>query len=121
MPKGLSIPVMPNVSGGANIEEEPQHTNTILKLALSVGGDDNAFQVLGLSEEIIFRINDPAVRGLARRSVENIIRKFNDRIVRDPSMPINFSINEEGQLNVEFRYVDLSTNRVNDFNEVIGG
>lgn len=119
MPKGLGIPVFPSSSGGARIEADPVHTKTVLRLALSAEGDQNPFQLLGISEDMIFEINDPTVRGRARRAVENIIRKFNDRIARDTSTPIDFQVTEAGRLSVSFRYIDLTTSSVNDFAEEI--
>lgn len=121
MPKGLTVPVMPGQSGGAQIQEDPNHLDSILRLALAEGGDDNPFQRLGLDRSIIFRINDPSARGVAKRSVEAIVRKFSDRIALDPSQPVSFSRTKEGELLVSFRYVDLTTNEATDFSAVIGG
>lgn len=120
MAKGMSIPVGVDQSGGAKLEDDPQHLNTILNFALQPGDDDNPFQSLGLDERIIFAVNDPAAQGLARNSVEKILRKFNDRLRLDQSQGISFKQNGEGELECSFRYVNLDTGKVTDFTGTIG-
>lgn len=120
MGKGLSIPVGVNQGGGAQLEDDPQHLRTILRLALSPGEDDNPFQNLGLDERIIFSINDPETRGVARNIIQKILQKFNDRLALDPATPIEFSVIEEGRLDISFRYVNLDTNQPTDFNFEVG-
>jgi hypothetical protein len=120
MGKGFAIPVRVGKSGGVQKESGTQHLFEILKLALSGGEDDNPFQSLGIAEQLIFQINDSAAHGRARYAVQQIINKFSDRVALDPSTPISFEQTEEGELELSFRYIDLDTNEVNDFNEVIG-
>jgi len=93
--------------------------DTILRLALSPGDDDNPFQNLGLDERIIFSINDPAARGIARASIQAILRKYSDRVELDPNSPLEFATTAEGRLEVSFRYVNLDTNTVNDFRAIV--
>lgn len=119
MAKGMAMPVGVDQSGGAALEDDPNHLDTILRLALSPGDDDNPFQNIGLDERIIFSINDPAARGIARASIQAILRKYSDRVELDPNFPIQFSVTTEGQLDVSFRYINLDTNEVNDFRAVV--
>lgn len=119
MAKGMAVPVGVDQSGGARLEDDPTHLETILRLALSPGEDDNPFQNLGLDERIIFSVNDPAARGVARASIQAILRKYNDRVEIDPNFPLSFSVTEEGRLDVSFKYVNLDTNEVNDFRAVL--
>lgn len=120
MAKGFGMPVRADKSGGAALEDDPRHLATVLKLALSPGDDDNPFQSLGLDERIIFAVNDPAARGLAKNSIERILRKFSDRLTLDTSVPMQFSQSEEGKLEVSFRFIDLDTNTPTDFKTTIG-
>jgi len=120
MAKGMKFPVGVDQSGGAALEDDPQHLDTILKLALQPGDDDNPFQSLGLDERIIFAVNDSNAQGLARNSVERILRKYTDRVRIDPTAPISFSRNAEGELECSFRYINLDTGRSQDFSTTIG-
>lgn len=120
MAKGMAMPVGVNQSGGAALEDDPEHLNTILTLALRPGEDDNPFQSLGLDGRIIFAVNDSAAQGLARNAIEKVLRKFNDRLQIDPQAPISFSRTEEGELQCSFRYVNLDTGKVTDFSGTIG-
>lgn len=120
MALGFGLPVGVSQSGGAKLEEDPQHLATILHLALQPGQDDNPFQELGLSEAIIFSINDSSAQALARNSIERILSKFADRLTLDRSVPITFGRTAEGQLEVSFRYIDLDTNKPEDFRTTIG-
>ncbi len=117
---GLAIPVGVNQGGGAQLEPDPQHLRTVLRLALSPGDDDNPFQNLGLDERIIFSINDPATRGVARNIIQKILQKFSDRLVLDPSSAVEFRQIKEGRLDISFRYVNLDTNEPTDFNFEVG-
>lgn len=120
MAKGLTMPVGVDKSGGADLGQDNSHFDTILRLALSPGDDDNPFQNLGLDQRIIFALNDPAAQGLARQSIETIFRKYSSRAKLDTRNPITFSKNEEGVLEVKFGYVDLDTNEVKEFTSEIG-
>ena len=119
MAKGFALPVGVDKSGGAATVEDTFDLDKILRLALSPGDDDNPFQQLGLDERIIFNVNDPAARGLARASIEAILRKYADRVEIDPNNPIQFSVVESGRLDVSFKYIDLDTGNVNDFRTTI--
>lgn len=120
MARGMKLPVGVDQSGGAALEDDPQHLNAILTLALQPGDDDNPFQILGLDEQIIFSVNDAGAQGVARNAIEKILRKFNDRLQIDPTAPITFSRTAEGQLGCDFRYVNLDTGKVTDFSGTIG-
>lgn len=120
MSKGMAIPVGVDKSGGARLEDDPQHLNTILNLALQPGDDDNPFQSIGLDERIIFAVNDPAAQGLARNSIERILRKYTDRLQLDQSQPITFTKTDQGTLQCSFRYINLDTGKATDFTGTIG-
>lgn len=116
MPTGLRVPVGVNKSGGANIEsDEPEQTKKMLFLALSEGGDDNPFQNLGLQGDLIFSIQNPAFRGRALKAVERVIARFSDRLVLAPGESIKFEADDTSEITMSFQYVDISTDKVEDF------
>ena len=115
MGQGLRIPIGVNRGGGANLEPDPQHLTTILRLALSEGNDDNPFQQLGISDTLIFALNDSSNRGLARNAVERILNKFSERLRLDQTVPVDVIQTGDGEVELSFRYVNLDTNKVSDF------
>ncbi len=121
MASGLSFPVRASKSGGAAVDEESRQLQKILELAFSPGEDDNPFQALGISESVLFQVNDPSARGVLRSQVRKILSKFSDRVALDQSRQISIQQNEEGKLVLAFRYVNLETNQVTDFQTTLGG
>ena len=117
MPTGLKIPVGVDTSGGARVEtNEPKQLRKMLILALSDGGDDNPFQQLGLDKGLIFSIDNPSFRGRAQRALNDILAKFADRVELAPDEPIKFEESgTEGEVIMSFQYVDLLTDKVEDF------
>ena len=116
MPTGLRVPVGVNKSGGANIEtDETEQTKKMLKLALSEGGDFNPFQDLGLKGDLVFSIRNAAFRGRAQKAIERVLAKFADRMRLAPGTAITFNQDIENEIEMSFEYVDLSTNKVEEF------
>lgn len=119
MATGLRVPFGVSIDGRVALESGSRELINVLKLALSSGEDDNPFQNLGINEEMIFDINDPSSRGLLRSYVRRILSKFSDRISLDTSQPIDLTQNEDNILSVSFRFVNLETSEVTDFNTII--
>lgn len=116
MPTGLRVPVGVNKAGGANIEDdEVEQTKKMLRLALSEGGDDNPFQSLGLKGDLIFSIRSASFRGKALNFVTRVVSKFGDRIALAPGEAIQFNQDVDNEVQMSFQYVDLSTNKIQDF------
>lgn len=120
MSSGLSFPVRASKSGGAAIDDDSRQLQKILELAFSPGEDDNPFQALGISESIVFQVNDPSARGILRSQARKILAKFSDRVAIDPSRPVSIQQNEEGKLVLSFRYINLETNEATDFLTTLG-
>lgn len=114
MPIGLKFPVQVDKSGGAALEFEPQQIDKLIKLALSEGGDLNPFQDLGLPGNIIFEVNDTATITSIRIKIEQILTKFEDRIVIPEDFDIELTTENE-QLFLEFSYLDLNNNELVDY------
>jgi len=116
MPKGLKIPVGVDQRGRAAVEsDESENTKKILTLAFSEGDDDNAFQSLGLTGTLVFGIKGAGFRGKAIRVVKVILAKFEDIVELDESEPIVFQEDVEGEVSMSFFYIDLLTNRKEEF------
>jgi len=116
MATGLRIPVGVNKSGGAAIEtDDSRQKQKLLTLAFSEGGDDNPFHTLGLDPGLIFSIKDAQFRGKAKLEIERILSDFEGLILLDPNEPIKFDFDTLGEVELSFQYVDLETNRPQEF------
>lgn len=115
MATGLKIPVGVGKSGGAALETSSSKQNKkILLLALSEGGDNNSFQRLGIGN-LIFKIKDVATRAQVQREIQKVIGQLSDRIALIPNEPITFREDIEGELEVSIKYIDIETNKVEEF------
>lgn len=116
MPTGLKVPVGVDKSGGAKIETDiVEQTKKLLVLAFSEGGDDNAFQNLGIGPGLIFSVKNASFRGKAERTVRLVLKKFIDRVALVPGDEITFDDSVEGEVELRFRYVDLQTGTTEEF------
>jgi hypothetical protein len=116
MASGLKIPVGVDKSGGAAIESSSQRElKKLLFLALSEGGDDNPFQRLGLSSDLIFRVKDASFRSLALREIQRVLAQFSDRVEIFPDEPITFNEDVSGQVECSFKYIDKESHSVQEF------
>lgn len=118
MPTGLRIPVGVNKSGGAAVEtNEAEQNRKLITLALSEGDDNNAFQKLGGFRELIFQIKNAGVRARAETRLRQILAKYSDRIQLSTDQPIEFVTDNANEIELRFSYIDLLTNRVQDFQQ----
>lgn len=115
MPMGLKIPVGVDQRGRAAVQKnESQNSQKILELALAEGGDDNPFQDLGLEDRLIFGIKTSAFRGKALQAVKNVAAKFVE-LIRIDEGTIQFNEQTEGEVELTFKYIDLLTNKEEEF------
>jgi len=116
MATGLKIPVGVDKSGGARVETSVvDQKKKLLELAFSERGDDNPFQILGLDPGLIFSLKDAAFRGRAKLEVERILGNFQGLIELSPTDPIEFNFDNEGEVELSFKYVDLEVDKVEEF------
>lgn len=116
MPTGLKVPVRVSQSGGAAIESnEGEQLKKMLFLALGEGDDLNAFQALGLQGNLIFQVQGAGFRGKAERALNNVLARFADRIRLRPDQPIRFEELGKGEIEMSFEYIDLLTDKVEEF------
>jgi hypothetical protein len=115
MATGLRVPVGVGQDGKAAVESDDDQLAKALRLALSPGDDDNAFQQLGIPESLVFSVNDAGTAGVIRQTVRKILAKFNDRLELQPGTIIQLLQKNEGELEVQFTYINTETNDVKDF------
>jgi len=120
MAKGLKVPVGVDKRGRALIEnDESENTKKILKLAFSEGGDNNPFQQLGIDSRLIFSIDNASFRGRVLKAINQVLSKFTDLVALSDNEPIQITETEnEGEVNLTFFYIDLLTNKKEEFNQI---
>ena len=120
MAKGLKVPVGVDKRGRALIEnDESNNTKKILKLAFSEGGDNNPFQQLGIDSRLIFSIDNASFRGRVLKAINQVLSKFTDLVALSDNEPIQITETEnEGEVNLTFFYIDLLTNKKEEFNQI---
>lgn len=113
MPKGLKIPMQANSSGGIATVEGDDNDAKIIKLYLSDGDNENAFQQeITLGVDMIFDILDP----LMRARIKNRIERIFDRLKAEKRFDLlrntfqwDESKTSEGELILSFRYLNLES------------
>lgn len=115
MAMGLKIPVGVDQRGRAAVEKnESVNTNKILKLAFAEGNDNNPFQQLGVDKRLIFSVKNAAFNARALRAVQVVLAKFAE-LVRLVESSVNYDETIEGELKLSFNYIDLQTNKEEQF------
>ena len=113
---GLRMPVGVNTRGRADIETNAvEQTKKIIGLAFGENDDMNPFQNVGFTNGLIFQLADPAFRGKANREVERVLARLSERIEIAPDEVIQFDNLGNGEVEMSFKYVDLRTNKVEEF------
>lgn len=113
MPVGLKIPMQANSSGGFATVDGDDNDAKIIKLYLSDGDNENAFQQdITLGVDMIFDILDPLMRARIRNRIERIF----DRLKAENRFDLlrnTFQWDEtnasEGELILSFRYLNLES------------
>lgn len=122
--KGLDVPVSVNKGGGASKSKEETQLDKLIILAVQEGGDDNPFQDLGLKPRIIYRINDETSKFDIAEDIMRVLESFKGRIKVSPDGIVvnqaeNTTQTEEGVMNVSFEYINLETEEVNVFEDLV--
>ena len=118
--KGLSVPVTVNKGGGAKKQGSDTQLDKLIVLALQEGDDDNPFQDLGLSPNIIYRINDDISKYDVKEEIERVLTSFKGRMkLSAEGVQINELRNTlqtvEGESHVSFEYMNLDTHSPREF------
>ena len=118
MATGLKLPVGVNKSGGAAIQQNSQaQLLKVFGIALSEGGDQNPFQNLGISSNLVFQIQSRDFNSKAEREIERVLQGFTDRLELAPDEPFVFSQEREGETILTVRLFDIEQNESVDFKQ----
>ena len=123
MSRGLKIPVGVDGSGGAALSEGEEENLKIIRLSLTSSDNENAFQqLIGLGEEIIFDIEDPASRAQVTMGVQKLFEDFEvqKRFKLLPETVAWKSDDNSGELQLSFRYQDLESDEEKPFEMMFG-
>jgi len=118
MAKGIAFPVRVNVSGGAKLESGTKQLRKLLTLAFSEGTDNNPFQDIGFSLDMIFKIQSHNLTGEIESKVNEIVRSFDGRIELVQERPIEIKREKEGELSLIVRWLDPETQQSIEFRKI---
>lgn len=113
MPKGLKVPMGANSSGGLATVDGDENDSKVIKLYLSDGDNENAFQQeITLGIDMIFDILDPLMRARIRNRIERIFEKL--KVEKRFSLLRNTfqwdeTNSDQGELILSFRYLNLES------------
>jgi hypothetical protein len=114
MPTGLALPVQIGTYGRAKLVSGSELLRQLLLCSLRDCASENPFQDLGISQRLIFDINDAHAVGEVRTRIKQIFANFEaQRLAKLPGgdNSLIFTQSEEGSLDVEIKYLDLETDK----------
>ena len=118
MATGLTIPVSVSPSGGFAVSSGSTHDSDIIRSALGSDDNENSFQQeLGLGEKAIFDINDELSRASIVTRLRAIFARF-ETLKRYKLLENTIGwIDQEGEQILVFKYVNLETDQVQDYQQ----
>lgn len=124
MATGLQIPVGVDGTGGANLVSGDDNDRKIIGIALADDDNENAFQQdITLGSFMIFQVNDEVTDAAVLRRLRAIFRVFRQqsrfRLV-DNTVTIKAGA-EEGERELEFKYVNLESDEEVEARVAISG
>ena len=116
MATGLAVPIRPNSGGGFLTASGDENDRKIIKLSLGDDDNENAFQQdIGLGTEMVFDINDPVSRPRILSRLQAVFQRF-EALKRYQLIQNTIRWTEgEGELILDFKYLNLETDKVEDF------
>lgn len=118
MPKGLSMPVGVNPTGGAATVEHDENDRKVIWNAISDCSSENAFQQdLGLGSDMVFDISDPVLRARIQQRLFAIFKDFEaQNRYKLKANTIKWSENSaEQELILEFKYLNIESDEEQTF------
>lgn len=121
MTTGLKLPLQTNSTGGLALVNKEENNNKIIKIALSDGDNENAFQQkISLGLESIFDINDNLIRSKIILKIKNMFKKFQAE-KRFVLMEDTVEWDESGgELKLTFKYLDMESDDPKTYNQSFG-
>jgi hypothetical protein len=123
MARGLAIPVGVDATGGTAMAEGDPKNTQVISTAIADCDSDHAYQLdLGVGSGMIFDINDPEGQSQVIRRVRSVFQDFRD-VQRFKLLPNTIKIEQEteGELVMEFKYIDLESDEEKTFRETLTG
>jgi hypothetical protein len=123
MAKGLALPVGVDATGGAAMAEGDTKDFEVIATAIADCDSDHAYQQdLGVGSSMIFDVNDPEGQSRIIRRVRTVFDEFRaaQRFKLLPNT-IKISQDTEGELVMEFRYINLESDEEKTFRETLTG
>jgi len=119
VPTGLKLPIGATKAGRVALVISEENDHKTISSALSDCDNDHAYQQnLGIPADVIFDISDPKMRARVLRRLMLISRRFEtQRRYKVKKETIEWSSNEEGQLTLKFRYLNLESDAEQDFQQ----
>lgn len=119
MSTGLKLPLQVDSNGRTARVTGDEQADKIIRLALADNDNNNAFQQnIGLGTEMVFNINNPGMRARVISRLFKIFSNFEKldkfKLYRS-SIRWTTLVKGSGETNLEFRYINLETDKVIDF------
>jgi len=123
MPTGLAVPMKANKAGGIARVTGDENDTKIIRIALTDGDNDNAFQQdFTLGQSMIFDLNDATLRARITMRVIRIFERFEKqnrfKLFADTMKWTENS--KEQTLELEFRYLNLESDEPKTFAHTFG-
>jgi len=123
MPTGLAIPLKANKSGGIARVTGDDNDTKIIRIALTDGDNENAFQQdITLGQSMIFDLMDPTLRARISMRVVRIFERF-ERQQRFKLFADTMAWTEnskEQTLELEFKYLNIESDETKTFAHTFG-
>jgi len=105
-----------DAGGGAALSSADEQNHKIIKIALSDCESENAFQDIGLGNWMIYEIDSPVVQARALNFIRRLFRQFRaEQRYKLLERTIAFSKTTEGELDLEFKYLDIESDQEETF------
>lgn len=119
MATGLAVPVRVGANGGSVTVSDDDYAKQTLEIGLSGHYNANAFQQdTGLGEGMIFGLDDVSLRAAILRRLYDLFDVWeSQRLFRLMRETIKWAA-AAGQLFLEFKYVNLETDKIEDFKKL---
>ncbi len=113
---GLALPVGVTSAGRARLSTGDEQLEKIIGLHLSFSDSENPFQDIGI-DQVIFNVNDQRLQPLIRFRLQALFDrlKADERAELDEGSVIFVTDEQEGEMELKFKYVNLRTNRPESF------
>lgn len=118
MPRGMALPIQTLRNGRTRLVQGTPYLRQSIQVGLNPNTSRNPFQLgdgedVGISERIVFMVNDPTAVGFVRAQIVRLFKRFRDKDLAKlaPGKEGLSFRSEGGELTVSVGYVDLEAER----------